>query len=122
MPDIDAAAAFTGLYNREARVDAGNHRSVREEATGGYLQGNFKGEIGGLGFAANAGVRYMETDQTSIGLVSARPTSNDSTTERAPPSRLSSRAMSRNCVCLLEMSSRASGIGAASTTPWSSLR
>lgn len=68
VPDIDAAAAFTGLYGRTANPDAGNIRSVREEDTGGYVQGNFKGEIGGLRFAANAGLRYMETEQSSTGL------------------------------------------------------
>ena len=44
---IDAAAALTGLYGRTAAIDAGNIRSVREEDTGGFVQGNFKGEIGG---------------------------------------------------------------------------
>ncbi|WP_331091423.1 TonB-dependent receptor [Phenylobacterium sp.] len=68
VPDIDAAAAFSGLYNRTANPDAGNIRSVREEDTGGYLQGNFKGEFAGLRFAANAGLRYMVTDQSSTGL------------------------------------------------------
>ncbi|MFN4175652.1 TonB-dependent receptor [Phenylobacterium sp.] len=68
VPDIDAAAAFTGLYNRPATPQASNIRSVREEATGGYLQGNLKGDVGGLGFAANAGIRYVETDQASTGL------------------------------------------------------
>jgi TonB-dependent receptor len=68
VPDIDAAAAFTGLYNRAAVPQASNIRSVREEVTGGYLQGNAKGEIAGLRFAANAGLRYVVTDQSSTGL------------------------------------------------------
>lgn len=68
VPDIDAAAAFTGLYGRPATPQASNIRSVREEDTGGYLQGNFKGEILGLRFAANAGLRYVVTDQSSTGL------------------------------------------------------
>lgn len=68
VPDIKAAAAFTGLYGRAAVPQASNIRAVREEATGAYLQGNLKGEIGGLGFAANAGMRYVETDQSSTGL------------------------------------------------------
>ncbi|OHB27948.1 MAG: TonB-dependent receptor [Phenylobacterium sp. RIFCSPHIGHO2_01_FULL_69_31] len=68
VPDIDAAANLTGLYGRTAAIDAGNIRSVREEDTGGFVQGNFKGEIAGLRFAANAGLRYMETDQSSTGL------------------------------------------------------
>jgi TonB-dependent receptor len=68
IPDIDSAAAFTGLYSREAKPQASNIRSVREEDTGGYVQGNFKGEVGGIRFAANAGIRYVETDQSSTGL------------------------------------------------------
>jgi len=68
IPDIDAAAAFTGLYGRTAVPQASNIRSVREEDTGAYVQGNFKGELGGIRFAANAGLRYVETDQSSTGL------------------------------------------------------
>jgi len=68
IPNIDAAAAFTGLYSRTAVPQASNIRSVREEDTGGYVQGNYKGEIGGVRFAANAGLRYVETDQSSTGL------------------------------------------------------
>jgi len=68
VPDIEAAAAFTGLYNRPAVPQASNIRSVREETTGGYLQGDVKGEIAGLRFAANGGLRYVKTDQSSTGL------------------------------------------------------
>jgi len=68
IPNIDAAAAFTGLYGRTAVPQASNIRSVREEDTGAYVQGNFKGELGGIRFAANAGLRYVETDQSSTGL------------------------------------------------------
>lgn len=67
-PNIEAAAALTGLYNRTAVPQASNIRSVREEVTGGYLQGNARGEIAGLRFAANAGLRYVVTDQSSTGL------------------------------------------------------
>jgi iron complex outermembrane recepter protein len=68
VPNIPAAAAFTGLYGRTPAVDASNTRGVVEKVTGGYLQFDAKGEILGLRYAANAGVRYVKTDQSSTGL------------------------------------------------------
>jgi TonB-dependent receptor len=38
--------------------------------TGGYLQFDFKGDIAGLEYSANAGIRYVHTDQVSRGLTS----------------------------------------------------
>ncbi|KTE00181.1 TonB-dependent receptor [Sphingopyxis sp. H038] len=70
VANLDATTAFTKLYDRVAAVDAGNNRAVREEVTGGYLQFDAKGELGGLRYALNAGVRYVHTDQTSSGLSS----------------------------------------------------
>jgi TonB-dependent receptor len=70
VPNLESGAAFTKLYDRVAAVDAGNNRSVREEVTGGYLQFDAKGELGGLRYALNAGIRYVHTDQTSSGLSS----------------------------------------------------
>ncbi len=70
VPNLDAATDFTGLYNRTPALDAGNNRSVREEVKGAYLQFDAKGELGGLRYALNAGVRYVHTDQTSSGLSS----------------------------------------------------
>ena len=70
VPNLEAGTAFTGLYNRTPAVDAGNTRAVVEEVKGGYLQFDFKGDLFGLGYAANAGVRYVHTDQTSSGLSS----------------------------------------------------
>ena len=70
IADIDKAAAFTGLYNRTPAIDAGNTRSVSEEVSGGYLQFDVKGDMLGLRYAANAGIRYVHTAQSSTGLVS----------------------------------------------------
>ncbi|MGV3731175.1 MAG: TonB-dependent receptor [Sphingopyxis sp.] len=70
VPNLDAATEFTGLYDRTPALDAGNNRSVREEVKGAYLQFDAKGELGGLRYALNAGVRYVHTDQTSSGLSS----------------------------------------------------
>lgn len=68
IANLDAASAFTGLYNRTPVVDAANTRSVSEKVTGGYLQFDAKGELFGLRYAANAGMRYVHTDQGSTGL------------------------------------------------------
>lgn len=68
IPNIDASAAYTGLYNRPKVVDAGNIRSVSEEVTGGYGEVDVKGSVLGLDYAANAGVRYVHTAQSSTGL------------------------------------------------------
>lgn len=71
VPNIDASAAFTNLYNRALVVDAGNNRGVREETKGAYFQVDGKGELFGLEYAVNAGVRYVKTSQSSYGLVGA---------------------------------------------------
>ncbi len=68
IPNIDAAAAYTGLYNRALAPDAGNIRNVVEEVSGGYGQVDIKGEFWGLEYAANAGMRYVHTNQVSTGL------------------------------------------------------
>ncbi|MFN3451844.1 MAG: TonB-dependent receptor domain-containing protein, partial [Sphingorhabdus sp.] len=70
VPNLDAATAFTGLYNRTAANDAGNIRGVQETTKGAYLQADAKGDVFGLEYALNAGIRYAKTDQSSYGLVS----------------------------------------------------
>lgn len=73
VPNLDATTAFTRLYDRVPALDAGNNRAVREEVKGGYLQFDAKGELAGLRYALNAGVRYVHTDQTSSGITSGTP-------------------------------------------------
>lgn len=70
VPNLDATTAFTGLYNRALVNDAGNIRGVQETTKGAYLQADAKGDLFGLEYALNAGVRYAKTDQSSYGLVS----------------------------------------------------
>lgn len=70
VPNLPAAAAFTNLYGRTAANDAGNIRGVQEETKGAYLQFDAKGDLLGLEYALNAGIRYVKTDQSSYGLVS----------------------------------------------------
>lgn len=70
VPNLDAAAAFTNLYSRALVNDAGNIRGVQETTKGAYIQFDAKGELLGLEYALNAGVRYVKTNQSSYGLVS----------------------------------------------------
>lgn len=70
IPNLPAATAFTGLYNRPLVLDAGNNRGVQETTKGAYFQIDANGELASLKYALNAGVRYAKTDQSSYGLVS----------------------------------------------------
>lgn len=71
IPNLPAAAAFTQLYSRPLVADVGNLRGVTEETKGGYAEFNGKGDLFGLSYAANFGIRYVKTDQSSYGLVGA---------------------------------------------------
>nr|WP_206185399.1 TonB-dependent receptor [Sphingosinicella sp. CPCC 101087] len=77
IPNLDATTDFTNLYERPLGIDAGNTRSVREEVTGGYLQFDARGDIGGLEYALNMGMRYAHTEQTSTGLNAGVPVTID---------------------------------------------
>ncbi len=68
IPNLDATTEFTRLYQRTAAVDAGNTRSVTESVHGGYLQIDGRFDVGSVRVAANAGLRYVRTDQSSVGL------------------------------------------------------
>lgn len=68
IPNIDTASTFVGLYGRPLVNDIGNFRNVQETTTGGYLQFDAKGNLAGLEYALNAGVRYAKTSQTTGGL------------------------------------------------------
>ena len=68
IANLPAAAAFTKLYSRTPTLDVGNNRSVTEEVKGGYLEFDVKGELLGVKYALNAGVRYVRTHQSSTGI------------------------------------------------------
>ncbi len=70
VPNLEAATAFTNLYSRPLVNDAGNIRGVQESTKGAYLQFDAKGDLLGLEYALNAGIRYAKTNQSSYGLVS----------------------------------------------------
>ena len=67
VANIANAADYTNLYGRTAIEDFGNNRRVQETTSGGYLQLDFKGDIFGLEYAGNAGMRYAHTAQKSTG-------------------------------------------------------
>lgn len=68
VANLPAAAAFTKLYSRALVADSGNIRGVQETTKGAYFQADAKGELLGLEYALNAGIRYVKTDQSSYGL------------------------------------------------------
>jgi iron complex outermembrane receptor protein len=68
VANLPAATAFTNLYSRALVADSGNIRGVQESTKGGYLQFDAKGNLLGLDYALNAGMRYMKTEQSSYGL------------------------------------------------------
>jgi len=68
IANLPAAAAFTQLYSRPLVADSGNIRGVEESTKGGYLEFDAKGQMLGLEYALNAGIRYVETDQSSYGI------------------------------------------------------
>ncbi|SES14270.1 TonB-dependent receptor [Sphingobium sp. YR768] len=69
VPNLATGTDYTNLYERALAVDVGNTRSVVEQVKGGYLQFDAKGEVLGLEYALNAGVRYVRTEQSSTGLL-----------------------------------------------------
>jgi iron complex outermembrane receptor protein len=80
IPDIDVATELFGL-NDPAAFPLGpepalnNNRTVEEDDTAGYLQLDFRTELGGRGLRGNVGVRYVKTEQASTGftLISGAP-------------------------------------------------
>ncbi len=68
VPNLDAATSYTNLYGRTPTLVVGDNRSVTEEVTGGYFQVDAKGDLAGLRYALNAGVRYAHTAQSSTGI------------------------------------------------------
>jgi TonB-dependent receptor len=56
--------ALQGIENATARS---NFRTVKERDVGAYVQGDFEFDIGGVTLRGNAGLRWVETNQTSTG-------------------------------------------------------
>lgn len=69
VANLANAADYTKLYSRALTPDVGNIRSVQETTSGGYMQVDVKGNIFGLDYAGNAGIRYAHTGQRSTGIL-----------------------------------------------------
>lgn len=72
IPDINAAAAQFGIYDRSRfrlgiEPALGNNFSVDEEDTGAYVQVDINTFLFDRPLRANVGVRYVETKQSSSG-------------------------------------------------------
>lgn len=68
VPNLPATTALTKLYDRVAAPDIGNFRIVQETTKGAYIQFDAKGDLVGLRYALNAGMRYVKTEQDTGGL------------------------------------------------------
>jgi iron complex outermembrane receptor protein len=72
LPDLDAAAGLFNLYDtsvfpliRDPALN--NNRSLEEEDRGAFAQVDLNTELGGRRLRGNLGVRYVKTEQTSLG-------------------------------------------------------
>ena len=72
IPDVHTAENLFGLndaaiFRLGPEPALGNNRSVVEEDTGGYLQADFSTPFGGGTLRGNVGVRFVATNQMSLG-------------------------------------------------------
>jgi TonB-dependent receptor len=72
VPNYDAAVQLMDLYNPakfpvSPTTQIGNNRGVRENDSGGYLQGDFDGHFMGMMTRGSVGVRSVRTKQTTTG-------------------------------------------------------
>lgn len=67
IPNLDAWSDFINLPGQPLRLDQGNIRTVSEEDAGVFVQIDGYNDIAGHDLRWNAGVRYVETKQSSSG-------------------------------------------------------
>ncbi|ACT60478.1 TonB-dependent receptor [Hirschia baltica] len=70
VPNLDAWADETGIYNIEPTPRVSDIYEVEEEDLGAFVKFAADVELGGRGLRYDIGVRYAETKQTSTGTVS----------------------------------------------------
>jgi TonB-dependent receptor len=73
-PDLNAAVGALDLnnasiYRMGIEPVLGNNNEVEEDDLGAYVQGDFSFELGAHTLRGNLGVRYVQTDMESTGLV-----------------------------------------------------
>ena len=59
--------AFNGAFHLGPEPALGNNNSVTEKDTGGFVQADWKTQLGSWPFRGNVGVRFVKTDQTASG-------------------------------------------------------
>ena len=67
IPSLNGWIDYFDLFNLPARLDQGNTRDVEEQDLGFYVQLDGDATLGGMTLLYNAGVRYVETSQSSTG-------------------------------------------------------
>ncbi|HET9159759.1 MAG TPA: TonB-dependent receptor [Caulobacteraceae bacterium] len=76
VPNLATAGSTLSLYDQTAFGGAfqlgpepalGNNNSIEEQDTGGYVQADWRSELGGKPFRGNFGVRYVRTEETATG-------------------------------------------------------
>jgi len=85
-PNVLATADLLGIYDIPGVLQAGNDRSVKEEDLGGFLQLDFRSQLGTIPVRGNVGVRYVETTTTSRGQVSGSSVTVERSYEDTLPS------------------------------------
>jgi len=65
--DLRSPTAYGGAWRLGPEPALNNNKSVTEEDYSAYFQANFKHEFGGMTLRGNAGLRYVETNQTANG-------------------------------------------------------
>ncbi len=63
--DATANLIYGGAHPELAKVNAGRYWKVEEKNNAAYVKFDFEGDLFGLGYNANAGVRYVSIDTTS---------------------------------------------------------
>ena len=72
MPDLSRVIDRLGFYNLPLIASSGSVRTVVEKTSTGWFQFNIESDLLGLRYAANAGVRYVKTQQSSTGINNAQ--------------------------------------------------
>ncbi len=61
-------------YDTTITVGPTSIKDVRQDTLGAYVKGNFEGDIGGLHYSGNAGMRYVSTARATKGFLSPTAT------------------------------------------------
>jgi iron complex outermembrane receptor protein len=74
--------AFGGAFRLGPEPSLGNNQTVAEKDTGGFVQADFKTQLGSVGVRGNLGVRYVKTEQSATGFTFVAGAATPINTER----------------------------------------